>query len=72
MTQLYFCAFDVQSLASLLRGADKALSRLPENYKRALFGSRLASRFVYKYGMDPPSGSEFAFFSFVDNLLHDE
>ena len=54
------------SLVALAGGADVVISRLPENYLRALFGSRLASRFVYAAGLNTP---EFAFFEFVDELL---
>ena len=41
-------------------GLETLLRRVPENYLRAIFGSYLASRFVYQYGT---SGSPFAFFS---------
>jgi glutamate dehydrogenase len=47
------------TLVELVGGADVVISRLPENYLRALFGSRLASRFVYSAGLQTP---EFAFF----------
>lgn len=43
-------------------GLDTLLSRVPENYSRAIFGSYLASRFVYKMGPNP---SSFAFFEFM-------
>ncbi|EPZ36174.1 Glutamate/phenylalanine/leucine/valine dehydrogenase domain-containing protein [Rozella allomycis CSF55] len=43
-------------------GLEKLLERIPESYVKALFGSYLASRFVYKYGIDP---SQFAFFEFM-------
>lgn len=33
--------------------------KVPDNYLRAIFGSYLASRFVYEYGSSP---SQFAFF----------
>lgn len=33
--------------------------QVPDNYLRAIFGSYLASRFVYEYGSAP---SQFAFF----------
>lgn len=33
--------------------------QVPDNYLRAIFGSYLASRFVYEYGSSP---SQFAFF----------
>ena len=54
-----------KALVHLLGSAEEVLSRLPVNYKRALFGSRLASRFVYEMGLSTP---EFAFYEFVDNL----
>jgi glutamate dehydrogenase len=41
-------------------GLETILGRVPENYLRAIFGSYLASRFVYEYGT---SGSPFAFMS---------
>jgi glutamate dehydrogenase len=40
-------------------GLDKIMERVPDNYLRAIFGSYLASRFVYGYGI---SASQFAFF----------
>lgn len=43
-------------------GLDTLMSRVPENYVQAIFGSYLASRFVYKYGIEP---SQFAFFEFI-------
>lgn len=43
-------------------GLDSLLKRVPESYVKAIFGSYLASRFVYKYGTDP---SQFAFFEFM-------
>lgn len=43
-------------------GLDTILKRIPDNYARALFGSFLASRFVYQYGNTP---SQFAFFEFI-------
>jgi glutamate dehydrogenase len=36
------------------------LIQVPDNYLRAIFGSYLASRFVYEYGIN---ASQFAFFS---------
>lgn len=33
--------------------------KVPDNYLRAIFGSYLASRFVYEFGNSP---SQFAFF----------
>ena len=43
-------------------GLDKIMQRVPENYLRSIFGSFLASRFVYEYGSTP---SQFAFFDFM-------
>jgi glutamate dehydrogenase len=43
-------------------GLENLMKRVPENYVRAIFGSYLASRFVYKYGTEP---SQFAFFEFM-------
>jgi glutamate dehydrogenase len=43
-------------------GLDEIMQRVPENYLRAIFGSYLASRFVYEYGSTP---SQFAFFDFM-------
>lgn len=40
-------------------GLETILSRVPENYLKAIFGSYLASRFVYEYGSNP---SQFSFF----------
>jgi glutamate dehydrogenase len=43
-------------------GLDKIVKRVPENYVRAIFGSYLASRFVYQFGTEP---GQFAFFEFM-------
>ncbi|CAI6335193.1 unnamed protein product [Periconia digitata] len=43
-------------------GLDKLMERVPDNYLRAIFGSYLASRFVYTYGIN---ASQFAFFDFM-------
>ena len=43
-------------------GLDTLLKRIPDNYVRAIFGSYLASRFVYQYGTQP---SQFSFFEFM-------
>jgi glutamate dehydrogenase len=54
-----------QALPSLLiekLGLETLLKRIPDTYIRAIFGSYLASRFVYKYGTQP---SQFAFFEFM-------
>ena len=40
-------------------GLDLIIERVPDNYLRAIFGSYLASRFVYEFGSQP---SQFAFF----------
>ena len=40
-------------------GLDLIIQRVPDNYLRAIFGSYLASRFVYEFGSSP---SQFAFF----------
>ncbi|UKZ79031.1 glutamate dehydrogenase (NADP(+)) gdh1 [Trichoderma virens FT-333] len=47
-------------------GLDVIISRVPENYLRAIFGSYLASRFVYEFGSQP---SQFAFFDFMTKKL---
>lgn len=41
-------------------GLDTILQRVPDNYLRAIFGSYLASRFIYECGIN---ASQFAFFS---------
>jgi len=43
-------------------GLSKILARVPEKYLKAIFGSYMASRFVYEYG---PTPSQFAFFDFM-------
>lgn len=47
-------------------GLDTLLERVPENYCRAIFGSYLASRFVYKMGSRP---SSMAFFEFMSTYF---
>ncbi|CEL04381.1 Putative NAD-specific glutamate dehydrogenase [Aspergillus calidoustus] len=47
-------------------GLDTILERVPESYLRAIFGSHLASRFVYEYGSGP---SQFSFFNFMTKRL---
>lgn len=47
-------------------GLDVILKRVPENYLRAIFGSYLASRFVYECGPNP---GQFAFFDFMSKKL---
>lgn len=47
-------------------GLDTLLKRVPENYLKSIFGSYLASRFVYEYGSSP---TQFAFFDFMSKKL---
>lgn len=47
-------------------GLETLVSRVPENYLRAIFGSYLASRFVYEFGSQP---SQFAFFDFMSKRM---
>lgn len=47
-------------------GLDTVMQRVPESYLKAIFGSQLASRFIYKYGIDAP---EFAFFDYMEHQL---
>ncbi|KAL1632984.1 NAD-dependent glutamate dehydrogenase [Diplodia intermedia] len=47
-------------------GLEIIMQRVPENYLRAIFGSYLASRFVYQYGI---SASQFAFFAFMNKRM---
>lgn len=47
-------------------GLNTILKRVPDNYLRAIFGSYLASRFVYECGI---SASQFAFFSFMNKRI---
>ncbi|KAF9701851.1 hypothetical protein EKO04_001123 [Ascochyta lentis] len=47
-------------------GLDKIIERVPDNYLRAIFGSYLASRFVYEFGA---SASQFAFFDFMSKRV---
>jgi glutamate dehydrogenase len=49
-----------------LVGMEKIHARVPETYLRAIFGSSLASRFVYECGINSP---EFAFFTFVQKYI---
>ncbi|EMC96096.1 hypothetical protein BAUCODRAFT_71533 [Baudoinia panamericana UAMH 10762] len=44
-------------------GLDKMLERIPDNYLRAIFGSFLASRFIYTMGI---SASPVSFFAFMN------
>lgn len=47
-------------------GLETILERVPNNYLQAIFGSYLASRFVYEYGSSP---SQFAFFDFMSKRM---
>lgn len=47
-------------------GLETIMQRVPENYLRAIFGSYLASRFVYEYGI---SASQFGFFAFMNKRM---
>jgi glutamate dehydrogenase len=47
-------------------GLDLIIERVPDNYLRAIFGSYLASRFVYEFGGNP---SQFAFFDFMSKKM---
>ena len=47
-------------------GIDKIVERVPDSYIKSIFGSYLASRFVYEYGATP---SQFAFFDFMRNRM---
>ncbi|KAF2747200.1 NAD-specific glutamate dehydrogenase [Sporormia fimetaria CBS 119925] len=44
-------------------GLDKIIERVPDNYLAAIFGSYLASRFIYEFGL---TTSQFAFFDFMN------
>ncbi len=46
-------------------GIDKIFQRVPKSYLIAMFSSRLASQYVYKYGLD---ANEIDFFDFVKNF----
>ena len=50
-------------------GLDKILKRVPEKYLKSIFGSYLASRFVYEYGATP---SQFAFFDFMRKRMTEQ
>ncbi|EFR05175.1 NAD-specific glutamate dehydrogenase [Nannizzia gypsea CBS 118893] len=50
-------------------GLETLLERIPDNYLRSIFGSYLASRFVYEYGPNP---SQFAFFDFMGKRMPKE
>ena len=50
-------------------GLDTLLERLPEDYVKSVFGYYIASRFVYKYGLD---GAEFSFFEYMNSYTGEE
>eukprot|EP01102_Stenamoeba_stenopodia_P004507 TRINITY_DN147_c0_g1_i1.p1 TRINITY_DN147_c0_g1~~TRINITY_DN147_c0_g1_i1.p1 ORF type:complete len:947 (+),score=276.37 TRINITY_DN147_c0_g1_i1:400-3240(+) len=54
-----------KTLINLL-GLSTVVSRVPDNYLRAIFGAYLASRYVYECGLNSP---EFAFFTFIRKHL---
>jgi glutamate dehydrogenase len=47
-------------------GLETIISRVPESYLRGIFGSYLASRFVYEFGSSP---NQFAFFDFMSKRM---
>ncbi|KAF4981942.1 hypothetical protein FZEAL_2336 [Fusarium zealandicum] len=47
-------------------GLDTMISRIPDAYLRSIFGSYLASRFVYEFGSSP---SQFAFYDFMSKRM---
>ena len=47
-------------------GLDTILERVPVTYLKAIFGSFLASRFIYLHGI---GASQFAFFDFMNQKL---
>ncbi|PQE30774.1 hypothetical protein CJF32_00005985 [Rutstroemia sp. NJR-2017a WRK4] len=47
-------------------GLETIMERVPDNYLRAIFGSYLASRFVYEVGSSP---GQFAFFDFMSKRM---
>ncbi|KAI0603231.1 NAD-specific glutamate dehydrogenase-like protein [Biscogniauxia sp. FL1348] len=47
-------------------GLETIISRVPDAYLRAIFGSYLASRFVYEFGSSP---SQFAFYDFMSKRM---
>lgn len=49
-------------------GLEALFERVPDSYLKAIFGSQLASSFVYQYGIH---NSEFAFFDFMSKYRND-
>eukprot|EP01117_Protostelium_nocturnum_P004653 TRINITY_DN1685_c0_g1_i1.p1 TRINITY_DN1685_c0_g1~~TRINITY_DN1685_c0_g1_i1.p1 ORF type:complete len:1027 (+),score=415.86 TRINITY_DN1685_c0_g1_i1:160-3240(+) len=50
-----------------LVGIEALLERVPENYMRAIFGTYLASRYVYSCGL--AANPEFSFFNFITTQM---
>eukprot|EP00004_Rigifila_ramosa_P011933 TRINITY_DN255_c0_g1_i1.p1 TRINITY_DN255_c0_g1~~TRINITY_DN255_c0_g1_i1.p1 ORF type:complete len:1315 (+),score=323.10 TRINITY_DN255_c0_g1_i1:52-3996(+) len=48
------------------KGLDTLLTRIPENYTKAIFSAYLASRYVYRYGL---RADEFAFYEFMEGFM---
>ncbi|MEZ7892459.1 MAG: NAD-glutamate dehydrogenase [Candidatus Wallbacteria bacterium] len=46
-------------------GLDTILKRVPQNYLRAIFGTHLASNYIYKNGLN---ANEVDFFKFIDSI----
>ncbi|MGB9765270.1 MAG: NAD-glutamate dehydrogenase domain-containing protein [Candidatus Saccharicenans sp.] len=53
-----------QSLVQLV-GINRLMAKIPENYLRALFASRLAGRYVYSHGLD---SNEVDFYKFIEEF----
>ena len=47
-----------------LVGEEQIFRSVPENYLRAIFGAKLSSDFVYRYGLDT---NEFSFIEFLQS-----
>jgi len=50
-----------------LVGLDNIIKRVPNNYLKAIFSAFLASRFVYKYGLET---SPFSFYEYVSTYMN--
>jgi glutamate dehydrogenase len=48
-----------------LSNLEDVMTRVPENYQKAIFSTYLASRFVYKYGIQP---SDFALYEYLTEI----
>jgi len=53
------------TLTNLL-SLETILSRVPENYTRAIFGAYISATFIYTYGIN---SNEFSFFDFMNKLM---